>query len=73
MASIVRVTAKQYRKLSDGRVMSVGRLAIGNGTPAQYQGDYKLPSVDQANVLGWLSGKEQLKVLKEWDQKGYKQ
>jgi hypothetical protein len=70
----IKITAKQNRFVFDsGKVWMIQPLHVAGGVPDQLRGDYSVP-LDEQRKNGWgnLNGKQEVTILREWVQNGFK-
>ncbi len=73
----VKITQKQIRFIFDsGKVWMIQPLHVLDGVPKELRGYYCVPLAEQRKHgwgWSWLDGKEELRILNEWIDKGFKQ
>ena len=70
----IRITAKQIRFVFDsGKVWMIQPLHVTSGAPDDLRGTYSVP-LDEQRKHGWgsLSGKQQVRILRQWVRSGFK-
>jgi len=70
----IRITAKQIRFVFDsGKVWMIQKLHVTGGVPDDLRGNYSVPLVEQQkHGFGNLTGKQVVRVLRQWVRGGFK-
>ena len=70
----IRITAKQIRFVFDsGKVWMIQKLHVAGGVPDDLRGNYSVPLVEQQkHGFGNLTGKQEVRVLRQWVRSGFK-
>jgi len=69
----IKITAKQIRFVFDsGKVWMIQPLHVAGGVPVGLRGNYSVPGDEQYHGWGNLSGKQQVRILRQWVRSGFK-
>jgi len=69
----IKITAKQIRFVFDsGKVWMIQPLHVAGGVPDDLRGNYFVFGDEVFHGWGNLSGKQQVRILRQWVRSGFK-